>query len=73
MRQHPANRARARLAQQAVDLMDEPAEPGIVDLLTSLRHLCDRLGLDFARLNNRSYSHYSEERARNPAPRERKS
>jgi hypothetical protein len=39
----------------------ECSEDGIADLLTDLRHLCDALNLDFAKLDNRAYDHYSSE------------
>jgi hypothetical protein len=32
----------------------ECSEDGIADLLTDLRHLCDALNLDFAKLDNRA-------------------
>ena len=36
-------------------------EEGIADLLADIRHLCDLLQLDFAELDSRAYSNYSNE------------
>lgn len=52
------NQDRAERAQQAVDLQEEGGDTGIVDLLANLRHLCDREGLDFAKLDRMAYAHY---------------
>lgn len=38
-------------------------ECGVVDILTDLRHYCDKHGLDFAEACDDSYSHYIEEAA----------
>lgn len=35
----------------------------VTDLLTDLRHFCDRHGLDFPTLNHIAYEHYLAERA----------
>lgn len=42
---------------------DETEEPAthITDLLADLRHLCDRLRLNFADLDSQAYDHYIEE------------
>lgn len=55
------NQERAERAQMAVDMQEEGGEPGIVDLLANLRHLCDREGLDFSNLDRMAYQHYIEE------------
>lgn len=43
---------------------DEEPETAIQDMLADLRHLCDALHLDFARLDQKAYDNYSYERAR---------
>lgn len=37
-------------------------ESSITDLLTDLRHLCDKQGYDFADLDKRAYIHYCGEK-----------
>lgn len=36
-------------------------ETAIADMLTDLRHLCDRLKLDFAALDHRAHGYYTSE------------
>jgi len=59
------NRYRTMVAKRALMLSYEKAdaEPDtcIADLLADLRHLCDRLGLDYAKLDRRAHGHYTEE------------
>ena len=34
----------------------------ITDMLADLRHLCDALGLDYGKLDDMAYQHYTEEK-----------
>jgi hypothetical protein len=60
------NRYRTMVAKRALMSAYEEAdiEPDtcIADLLADLRHLCDRLTLDYAKLDRRAYRNYAEER-----------
>lgn len=47
------------------DAEDDP-EIGVIDMLVDLRHLCDALGLDFAKLDRRAYGYYAEEKREFP-------
>ena len=40
----------------------QPVHEGIVHLLGDLRHLCDRLDLDYAQLDRRGYELYCNEK-----------
>jgi hypothetical protein len=59
------NRYRMMVAKRALMSAYEEAdvEPDtcVADLLADLRHLCDRLGLDYAKLDRRAYHNYAEE------------
>lgn len=56
------NNERADRAEHALDsLSDGVTDESITDLLTNLRHLCDREGYDFDALNNMAEIHYGTE------------
>lgn len=44
---------------------DESSDPqaSVVDLLADLRHLCDRMGWDFAKLDRAAYPRYADEKS----------
>ena len=44
---------------------DEAADPqgSLIELLADLRHLCDRMGWDFARLDREAYPRYADEKS----------
>lgn len=52
-------------------LKDDPADI-LMDLLSNVRHWCDRVGIDFATLDRRADVLYREERADEPTPKRRK-
>lgn len=52
-------------AMEALDIAGYEARDlpsAIADLLTDLRHLCDREGLAFHELDRRAHRHYAEEK-----------
>lgn len=56
------NHERADRAAHALEsLSDGVTDETIADLLTNLRHLCDREGYDFDALNNMAEIHYESE------------
>lgn len=56
------NHERADRAAHALEsLSDGVTDESITDLLTNLRHLCDREGYDFDALNNTAENHYAAE------------
>jgi hypothetical protein len=42
---------------------EEGGDCNVIDLLTDVRHLCDKHGYDFAALDRTAYQHYLEEKA----------
>jgi hypothetical protein len=68
IKQPKINRDRARRAARCIAAATERYEmgpgigEGIADLLTDLRHLCDRHGLDFEELSDRSDTNYLAQR-----------
>lgn len=59
--------AKSRLLSAVGTCIDEnDPQANIIDMLSDLRHLCDRLGLDFAALDRPAYQHYLEERHGRP-------
>ena len=50
-----------RALQAGYEEADIPGQ-SITDLLSDIRHLCDGLGLDFAKLDRAGYENYSLER-----------
>lgn len=50
-----------RAAHALNSLSDGVTDESITDLLTNLRHLCDREGYDFDSLNNMAEMHYEAE------------
>lgn len=66
MKQHTRNRSRANRLAKALDTVGAYGDLGwkatIIDTLSDLRHLCDKLDLDFAQLDRCAYDHYSGER-----------
>lgn len=66
MKQHQRNRSRAnRLANglKTVGAYEGPVDwkTTLIDALSDLRHLCDKLDLDFGQLDRRAYNHYRGE------------
>jgi len=65
MKQRQTNEDRAARAALRLLTPSEPRDWQIVDMLTNLRHLCDREDLDFADLDRRASNHYVDESAYN--------
>jgi hypothetical protein len=64
------NRSRANRIANALKTVKEydgalDYKASITDALSDLRHLCDKLDLDFAQCDRSAYDHYSMERAAN--------
>lgn len=60
----PRNIARSRRAQSALTVSgywDEGDSSAVVDILSDLRHLCERHGFDFADCLRVSGDHYAAE------------
>jgi predicted metallopeptidase len=62
------NNYRAHNAKRSILATYEDAESdasaAIVDLLADIRHLCDKVGLDYADHDRVAYNHYTEEKGR---------
>jgi hypothetical protein len=50
-----------RALMSAYEEADVEPDTCVADLLADLRHLCDHLGLDYAKLDRRAYRNYAEE------------
>lgn len=68
MKEKNRNEERADWAEEAVEafagatrMEGEDRETQVHDLLTDLRHLCDRWGLKFEKLNDKAEFHYEAE------------
>lgn len=55
-------RAKARIAQCQTNYGGGSREEFVADILTDLRHFCDRHGIDFHAASDTSCTHYIEER-----------
>ncbi|MEO8377067.1 MAG: hypothetical protein ABI579_05290 [Candidatus Sumerlaeota bacterium] len=56
------NRIHAITAEKALQAVyDDTGEDAIADMLSDLRHLCDKQGRDFAKIDRRAYRNYSGE------------
>lgn len=60
-RQAVVRAKRALLASSTADRAEFNPGLAIADVLADLRHLCDRLGLDFARIDKQAHGHYISE------------
>lgn len=60
----PGKEYRCIVAKRAIMAAYEDPWPeeAIIDLLADIRHLCDRLELDYGKLDDMAYGHYTEER-----------
>ena len=62
------NNYRAHNAKRSIMATYEDADSdvgaAIVDLLADIRHLCDKIGLDYADHDRVAYNHYIEEKGR---------
>lgn len=55
------NRNRVEIALQALALVDEGGDPGVVDLFANLIHFCHRDGIDYIKAFQVAVSQYEAE------------
>lgn len=55
------NQNRVEIALQALSLVAEGGEPGVVDLFSNLIHFCHQEGIDYIKAFQAAVSHYEAE------------